>query len=463
MRKLTRSVGAAAAASILTAVLCAVAPMERAAAQQLASLQKLLEETRASRSIEQAKHREREERFKANRDRQAQLLEEAKAALDAAKARSQQLSTTFDENERKLAELQEQLDAKAGTLGELFGVVRQAANDVASVMQNSMISAQYPEREKFATTLASSRELPTIDELERLWFEMQREMTETGLVTRMLAPVVAADGTETELEVVRVGPFTAMTGDRFLTYTPETARFAELTRQPAGRYRSAAGVLTSSTDGYARAVIDPTRGSLLSVLVQRPGLGEMIEYGGLVGYVIIGLASVGFLIGLARLIRLLEIGRSVRLQKRDIDRPRDNNPLGRVLMVYHSDPNVDKETLQLRLDEAVLKEVPKLEAGLSALKILAAVGPLLGLLGTVTGMIITFQQITLFGTGDPKLMAGGISQALVTTVLGLVMAVPLLLLHSYLNSRSSDLVHVLEEETAGIIAEKAETRRAVAG
>jgi biopolymer transport protein ExbB len=185
-------------------------------------------------------------------------------------------------------------------------------------------------------------------------------------------------------------------------------------------------------------------------------LRETIEYGGGVGYVIIALATVGFLLAIMRLLRLSEIGRSVSKQKKNINRPHDNNPLGRVLMVYHHDTNVDKDTLQLRLDEAVLKEVPKLEAGLSALKILAAIGPLMGLLGTVTGMIITFQQITLFGTGDPKLMAGGISQALVTTVMGLVMAIPLLLLHSYLNSRSGDLVHLLEEETAGIIAEQAE-------
>jgi biopolymer transport protein ExbB len=172
------------------------------------------------------------------------------------------------------------------------------------------------------------------------------------------------------------------------------------------------------------------------------------------------LAAIGFLLALGRLLRLSEISRSVSRQKKNIDRPFDSNPLGRVLMVYHNDPNVDKETLQLRLDEAVLKEIPKLEAGLSALKILAAIGPLMGLLGTVTGMIITFQQITLFGTGDPKLMAGGISQALVTTVMGLVMAIPLLLLHSYLSSRSGNLVQLLEEETAGIIAEQAERSKA---
>jgi len=147
-------------------------------------------------------------------------------------------------------------------------------------------------------------------------------------------------------------------------------------------------------------------------------------------------------------------------QKRNIDSPSEDNPLGRVLSVYSKDPNVDTETLELRLDEAVLREIPPLEKGLSALKILAAVGPLLGLLGTVTGMIITFQQIQLFGTGDPKLMAGGISQALTTTVQGLIMAIPMVLLHAFLSSRSKALIQVLEEESAGIIAEHAEKTRA---
>jgi biopolymer transport protein ExbB len=465
VRTLTRSttktnrLALAAAALLLAAPL----PFQAAHAQtQVATLDALLQQTRDARSREQAANQERERRFIENRDRQAELLAEAQRRLANAQGLSQSLNSQFDSNETRLGELQDQLDERSGTLGEMFGVVRLAAGDAAAVMHNSMISAEHPLREDFLNELAQSRELPTIDALERLWYEMQREMTASGTVTRFDAPVVAADGIESEIEVVRVGPFTAMAGSEFLTYQPESHRFAELTRQPPGRYGRVAGDLAGSTAGYTRAVVDPTRGSLLAVLVQQPGLGETIEYGGLVGYVIIALASVGLLVAMGRLFRLSEIGRSVAKQKKNIERPHDNNPLGRVLMVYHHDPEVDKETLQLRLDEAVLKEIPRLESGLGAIKILAAIGPLMGLLGTVTGMIITFQQITLFGTGDPKLMAGGISQALVTTVMGLVMAIPLLLLHSYLSSRSGNLVHLLEEETAGIIAEQAEKGRATA-
>lgn len=430
-----------------------------AMAQPADNLQQLLEQTRNARVQEQAENRAREQSFISSHSQREQMLKEALAARDQERTRSEVLSKSFDENEKKLTVMQEELNSKVGTLGEMFGVVRQVAGDTASLMQDSMISAQFSEREAFANQLSQSRALPSIDELERLWFEMQRDMTETGLTTRFPAQVIAPDGSETTKEVVRIGPFTAMADGRYLSYLPESRRFTELSRQPAGRYLNLAENVDSTTQGYTAAVVDPTRGSLLSVLVQSPGLMETIEFGGVVGYVILTLSVVGFILGLLRLFRLTAIGAAVAKQKKQIDKPFDTNPLGRVLRAYHDHPDADKETLQLHLDEAVLKEVPSLESGLNALKILAAVGPLLGLLGTVTGMIITFQQITLFGTGDPKLMAGGISQALVTTVMGLVMAIPLLLLHSFLQTRSRDLVHLLEEETAGIIAEQAERGR----
>jgi biopolymer transport protein ExbB len=139
--------------------------------------------------------------------------------------------------------------------------------------------------------------------------------------------------------------------------------------------------------------------------------------------------------------------------------PRADNPLGRVLRVYEENQSADVEKLGLKLDEAILKETPALERGIMLLKVLSVVAPLLGLLGTVTGMIKTFQAITLFGTGDPKLMAGGISEALVTTVLGLVTAIPLLLLHSVVSTRSKNLVQVLDEQSVGLVAERAEGHR----
>lgn len=135
-----------------------------------------------------------------------------------------------------------------------------------------------------------------------------------------------------------------------------------------------------------------------------------------------------------------------------------SNPLGRVMMAYDESKNKDGDTVELKLDEAILRESPKLEVGLNFLKLAAGIAPLLGLLGTVTGMIKTFQAMMIYGTGDPQLMAGGISEALVTTMLGLIAAIPLLILHSFCSSLARGVQGTLEEQSAGIVARHVEAR-----
>ncbi|MGR8921112.1 MAG: MotA/TolQ/ExbB proton channel family protein, partial [Gammaproteobacteria bacterium] len=235
----------------------------------------------------------------------------------------------------------------------------------------------------------------------------------------------------------------------------ETGNLIELGRQPQQRYLEKVGELTAANDGVHAFGLDPSRGQILSLLVQAPSLRERVDQGGVVGYVIIGLGALALLIALERLVVLTLTGIRVAAQARKLDSP-GNNPLGRVLKVYHDNPTTDIETLELKLSEAILKETPKINRMLMFLKIIAVVAPLLGLLGTVTGMIITFQAITLFGTGDPKLMAGGISQALVTTVLGLCVAIPTVLMHTLVASRARRLNQVLEEQAAGMVAVQSE-------
>jgi biopolymer transport protein ExbB len=420
------------------------------------SLDELLEQTRTARAREAQQNQVRISKFQQERDKRSQMLSEAKSALAQQNARANTLSAQFDANEKKLTEVQAALDAKLGNLGEMFGVVRQVAGDFASVAHNSMISAQFPDREAFAQKLSQSKSLASIEELERFWFEMQREMTETGRVAKFNAKVINAEGVEQTVPVVRLGGFTASTDEGFVNYLPGEQEFAVLSRQPASRYVKPNEKLLDETSGYHKATLDPTRGTLLSILVQTPKLTEQVKYGGLVGYLILAIGAIGLAMAAVRLAVLSGVGAKVKGQRKDSSNASDNNPLGRVLSVYYKDPNVDKDTLQLRLDEAVLREIPALESWLPAIKMIAAVGPLMGLLGTVTGMILTFQQITLFGTGDPKIMADGISQALVTTVLGLVVAIPMVLIHAYLSGRSKDIVQILDEEAAGIIAEHAE-------
>ncbi|MES0875424.1 MotA/TolQ/ExbB proton channel family protein, partial [Sinimarinibacterium thermocellulolyticum] len=341
----------------------------------------------------------------------------------------------------------------------LFGIFQQTSGDLQGIFFDSPISAQYPGRgeflEAFAKKMSRASEISTIDEIERLWFELQREMTETGKIVRFEAPVLLADGRQATREVIRLGAFDVVSAEpaKYLSWRGETQSLAELKRQPGGDTLDRLDDYTSSDDPVARIDLDPTGGSLLERLVEAPGLGDRIEQGGLVGYVIMALGAVALLVALERLISLSIIGAKVAAQRRNIDSPQTGNPLGRVLMAYHENRGVDAETLEMKLGEAVLKELPSLNRFLTFLKIIAVAAPLLGLLGTVTGMINTFQAITLFGTGDPKTMAGGISQALVTTVQGLCVAIPTVFLHSICSTRAKAVVHMLQEQSAGLIAQ----------
>jgi len=303
--------------------------------------------------------------------------------------------------------------------------------------------------------MMESKEMPSIAQLEQLWFLLQQEMTESGRIVRFTAPVIAAAGGQQERQVIRIGAFNAVADGRYLQWVQESGKLTELGRQPAGSHLATLADIAAATDGIVGVAVDPSRGSLLSMLVQTPDLQERLDQGGAVGYTIVVLALLGFLIFLYRLVVLFRVGRRVQVQLGSSEVRRDN-PLGRVLAVYDQNRAIDTETLELRLDEAIMKEVPPLESGLAMIKVLSVIGPLLGLLGTVTGMIKTFQMITLFGAGDPKLMAGGISEALVTTVLGLVMAVPLTLGYALVQGRSKAIIQTIEQQAAGIIAEHAE-------
>lgn len=420
-------------------------------------LDDLLNKIKKDRESESVENRKREEAFLARKSEQAALLRAATTALNEQEALSRKLKSEFDAEERKLSELETKLTTTMGTLGELFGVVRQVAGDAKGQFSHSLVSLQLRDRIKFVQTIAERKKLPNINELEKLWYELQREMTETGKVVRFKTQVTAPDGSNQEQDVIRVGAFNVVSDGRYLQYLPETKQLVELGRQPARRFVETTEDLFSSSSPFIDFGLDPSRGAILALLVQAPSLLERIAQGGVVGYVILVLLLIGVAIVGERLFYLVQVKRKVDQQLKDTT-AHDDNPLGRILKVYEQNKTKDVESLELRLDEAILQNVPALEARIKSVKMLAAVAPLLGLLGTVTGMIATFQSITLFGTGDPKLMAGGISQALVTTVLGLCAAIPLLLLHSIVSGKSRSVVQVLEEQSAGFIAEHAEKK-----
>jgi len=452
MRRATIWIGGALAAQIALSSGAAAAD----------DLDKLLEQTRSTRVQRTQANSEREKRFLADRDQQAKLLAEARRERDAEEARGKELSAQFDANELKLKELEGLLKTREGNLGELFGVTRQVAGDVSSVVLNSLTTARFPDRDEFLAKLAKAKSLPSIVELEQLWFEMQREMTETGRVARFNAKVVTAEGTPVDAEVVSIGGFIAMSDGKYLSYIPGLKTLSVLARQPAAELTRAAAGVQAAQQGYVKSYVDPSRGVLLSLYVQRPGLWERIQRGEAVGYVIIAIGVIAALCALFQFVYLVRVRRAVSHQLAHLDTPSTDNPLGRVLKSFKGDPSrieEEAEVAELRISEAVLREVPSLERFQAFLKLAVAAGPLLGLVGTVIGMIITFQSITESGSSDPKLMAAGIGQAMIATVLGLGIAIPLLFANAGLASLSRSVVQVLDEQSNGLLAEHIETRR----
>jgi biopolymer transport protein ExbB len=403
----------------------------------------------------------REKEFAQKRAEQDAMLRQATAERDNALKLSEQLETRFEENEFKLADLNEAMNKRLGSLKELFGVLQQVAGDTKSKFQNSIISAQIPGRAEFlddlAQSMGASSKLASIAEIERVWFEMQREMTESGKVTIFNTPVIEAGGNKVNKDVLRVGPFALAADGKYLDYNGTTGSVAELIRQPAPRFGNTITDLEQSSGELVQFGLDPTGGSILKLLVQAPSLKERVEQGGTVGYIILAVGAVGLIIAIWRFIVLGIEGAKVKRQLKS-KTFKKNNALGRVMRARDEYPDADTEALELHLTEAILGEVPKLGRFLQIIKVMSVVAPLMGLLGTVSGMINTFQAITLFGTGDPKLMAGGISTALVTTVLGLVVAIPMTLLYAMLNTRSKNIVYILQEQAAGVIAERAEAQ-----
>ena len=444
----------------LSSAMAQDAPEEVEEEEEVINLDELLERVRQGINNQTEEFRAREAVFLSSRNNQRGLLNQARQTRTNEERRSDRLEAQYNRNEQSITTLTTQLRDKLGNLSEVFGVIQQVAGDTRSNFQNSFISVEFPGREANLSALidkaANGTDLPTIEEISELWFTLMNEMNQSRKISTFSAEIARPNGDLETIELTRIGDFNIVAEDGYYIFDDTTGKISELGKQPPGRFTTTIeDLLEANTGDIVYFGMDPSRGQLLSVYVNTPSTMDRVHQGGLIGYITLSLGAIGTLLAFYLIFTFFITNAKVRKQKKD-DTPNSNNPLGRVLQVYHENRDVDLETLELKLDEAILKETPKLERGLTLVKLISAVAPLLGLLGTVTGMIVTFQAITLFGTGDPKIMAGGISQALVTTVLGLVVAIPTLLLHSIAAGMSKNIVHVLEEQSAGKIAEHAE-------
>lgn len=427
------------------------------------SLADLLDAVENDRVVESEQYQARLQEFEQNSARQDEILQITEDRIVEQEELQVQLSDQFEANEVIIADKRETLRNRRGDLNELFGTLQGVAGDFLSNFQDSIISAQYPGRaaelEVIIERAGSTVEQLNVAEMERFWYFMHQEVTESGRVVTYNGDIALPSGDTVNRTITRIGAFNAISDGEYLNYQGEVGHLQVLPRQPDSEELASASALQSSASGFTRTAIDPTGGvggQVMANLVNFPSAQEQVEANaGPIGFIIIGVGVVGIILGFFRLLMLTLVSIKVRSQLKS-DKPAKNNPLGRVLLVAESNPNADTETLELKLGEAILKETPSLESMLTLIKMIATIAPLGGLLGTVTGMITVFQQITVYGAGDPTIMAGGISQALMTTVLGIVVAIPTIFMHTVVKSRSDNIIHILEEQATGMIAQKAE-------
>ena len=421
------------------------------------SLEDLMNLVQQERIEQIQEFKEREQRFLSEKNKQQALLQKAKVELANLRKIQKKLLAEYSVHEKEITTLQRELNIIVGSMGELFGAVKQVAGDFSGKVSSSIVSAEIPSRTEFLVQIANQKEMPNIHALRRLWAEIIMEMTELGQVRKFKGTVVLNDGSKEEREIVRVGGFNLVSDGEYLSYQSDTKQIVKLNKQPPRHFRSHIGALESAETGYNTFALDPSRGTLLSVLLKVPTLRERIAQGGLVGYFIILLFLAGVGLGAYRFWIIRKEGDKIKeqLQTDQID---ETNPVGQLRKVFEDYKSQNIETLEMKLDEVVVKSLPVFEKGIGLIRIFASVAPLCGLLGTVLGMINTFQAITLFGAGDPKLMAGGISEALITTTLGLCCAIPLLFLHTFISSRAQAMIQILEEQMAGLIAKKVQSK-----
>lgn len=370
-----------------------------------ASTNSLVQQATQEKAQQQQHNQQREAGFVQT----AQELQAAKAELLAERNRLQkeadQLSSQFSDNENTLARLEETLRLETGSLGEMFGVVRQNAKELQSELDQSVTGVEPRAHQQSIDDVVAAKTLPSMAQLRGLWQAMSEEIRASGQVQTTEIQWLNGQGETQTVPALRLGSLGLISEQGYVKW--DNARQQALSYQQLPSDFPTFSHIRTLVDGDVVTMkVDPSRGVLLEQLALTPTLSQRLQAGGVIGNVILVLLGVGLIIALYRGAILATLRQKIKAQLKNPEQP-GNNPLGRILAVYNKEQQRSVEALELRLLEAVVDEQNHLETGLSMLKLLAALAPMLGLLGTVTGMIETFQVITQFGNGDPKVMAGG--------------------------------------------------------
>ena len=439
------------------------APAEESKTVAPSNPEELLEIVKRGQYADTQEQRDREARFRNEKNKQAKMLSDAKAERARLEKEAARLEQKFEANEALLVVAEEQLRERLGSLNEIFGHLAGNTTEARNIMEQSLTAAQFgKDREDFMTKLGSKMnegiKLASIEELETLWYELQREINASGEVVKFTADVISTDGNVEQRDVVRVGNFNVVSDGQYLSYSPSRGMYSELPSQPAGRYTSTTSDILSEDAFPVQFAADPTGpqgGSLLQSLISMPSTAERMTLGGPVGFIIMTIGLLATALFIWRFRELWAMRSAVQAQAAS-DTLSDDNALGRILKIAEEDKKADTETLELKMAEQILKERPTIEGLNWVLKIVSVVAPLMGLFGTIIGMIETFTMITLFGTGDPKTMASGISVALVTTWLGLMVAIPTTFMYATVNNFAKGILGTIEESSTGMVAKRSE-------
>ncbi len=378
------------------------------------------------------------------------------------------LETENQALEQKESELSRKLTETDGMIRELVGVIRGHAKDLQTLIVGSLQTGLGGDDLSLLEAIAAQAQFPGMSEIAKMNETLRRRLHDGGVVRLTKGSIVDRGGKTTDADILVLGNFTAAyrLGEEvgFLNYSPNGGKLFALSRLPEG---GDVKQLRGYMDGKEEAVvIDISRGAALSQLVHTPNFWQQCQSGGPLVWPILAIFVLAVLLILERLLFLfsrrchadaLADRLAVLAANHDWQGCKEEcnrligKPLSRVLAAGLECCHLGREMMENALQEAILKEIPPLERFLSTLGMLAAIAPLLGLLGTVTGMIDTFFVITQHGTGDPRLMSDGISVALVTTMLGLSVAIPIMLVHTLLSRAVDNRIALMEEKAVALI------------
>ncbi|MBU1340172.1 MAG: MotA/TolQ/ExbB proton channel family protein [Proteobacteria bacterium] len=430
--------------------------------------QQLINNAKDEKIQAQKEAREQLELIKNDKTALQDAIGQLKTDIKRLKDRNKQIQTHVSELKIETDKLGQDLETTGAVNREFEGVVRTVAKDLKAMLLQSFQSGMAPGRHKFLEPLILQETYPSMEDVGMLADSLFEEIAASGRVNMTTAPIVDRQGREQMADLLILGNFTGIYKlDKeigFLLYSDQSQRYFALSKLPSSRIKNniADYMQGKSKDVY----MDISKGGAIRQLTHELNLMEQVPKGGPIVWPILIILGMAVLILVERIIfftrkqthpeRLMNTLRQLIIAQ-DWDGCRiyletmRSKFLPKILLTALALKDRTRPEMENALQEAILGEIPAIERFLSTLGMLAAISPLLGLLGTVTGMINTFHVITSYGTSDPRMMSGGISEALVTTMLGLTVAIPIMLAHTFLSRRVETQISRMEEKSVAFV------------